>query len=231
VIAYPSLVDAGATVAAMSGISDGDCGWGGVESGDRARFLVRAGVPADRLVALRQCHGDVILAIGPEQAGSGAGGSASALAEADGLMTCHAGIPLGIMVADCVPVFLATHEAVAVVHAGRVGTQKRIASKAVELLCRTYAVEPSAVFALIGPSAGPCCYEVSPEICHECAAVGMHHQGNYLDLWQSNQRQLLEAGLQPTRISISGHCTICQPGYHSYRGHRTEKRNLALIMR
>lgn len=228
---YQSLLDAGASVATLSGVADGDCGWGGVETGERAAFLSRAGASAGRLVALRQCHGDDLLIVTPEDAGRGALDKATALGDGDGLMTCHPGIPLGITVADCVPVFFAARAAVALVHAGREGTLRGIAGKAARLLCTTYGIAPDALFAVIGPSAGPCCYEVSGALRDTCVAAGMLAQGNNLDLWASNRQQLREAGLPPSHIGIAGTCTICQAGHFSYRGQRTEKRNLALIMR
>lgn len=228
---FDELLEAGAAVAAISGVSDGDCGWDDAASGARADFLRRAGAPPQALVALRQCHGDAIVAADRKHAGSGAHGRDSAMADADGLMTAEPRLPLGIMVADCVPVFLAAPGAVALVHAGREGTFRGIARKAAQQLCVAYGIAPSSLFALIGPSAGPCCYEVSPELRDAWTVAGMVAHGRYLDLWASNQRQLRDFGVPAPRIRVHGHCTICQPGYHSYRGHGTAKRNLAVIMR
>jgi len=225
------LLENGAAVAAMSGVEDGDCGWGGSESGTRATFLERAGVPPAKLVALRQCHGDEIVVVAPDDAGRGARGRDSALADADGLLTGHPGIPLGIMAADCVPVFLASPGAVGLLHAGREGTFQGIAGKGAALLCATYGVNLESIFAVIGPSAGPCCYEVSRELRDTCVAAGMVARGNHLDLWASNAEQLRGVGIPAARIRISGHCTLCQPGHFSYRGQGTAARNLAVIMR
>lgn len=228
---FQALIDAGAAVACMSGTADGDCGWGGCATGARAAFLHKAGVPAGKLVVPRQCHGDRVLPVTKEDAGRGADGREDALAEADGLMTRHAGIPLGITVADCVPVFLSSPEAVGVVHAGRAGTALGIAGRAVKALVAAYGVEPSSLCAVIGPSAGPCCYEVSPDLRDSCVEAGMVARGRHLDLWASNRAQLQAAGLDPARIRLDGRCTICQAGFYSFRAHRTARRNLALIMR
>ena len=159
-LTFPTLLEAGAAVAVMSEVCDGDCGWGGYASGTRAAFLARAAVPPDKLVALRQCHGGDIVAVEPADAGRGAGDRDGALADADGLMTRHRGIPLGINVADCVPVYLVAPEAIALVHAGREGTARGITGGAVRQLSRRYGVAPASISALIGPSAGPCCYQV-----------------------------------------------------------------------
>lgn len=77
---------------------------------------------------------------------------------------------------------------------------------------------PESIQAVICPSAGPCCYEVGPEVHHEaCSRLGdtaarhFHdHKGSIiLDLWSANCEQLVQAGVNPQRIYRTGHCTIC----------------------
>lgn len=72
--------------------------------------------------------------------------------------------------------------------------------------------------AVICPSAGPCCYEVGPEVREEaCSRLGdtaarhFHDRGDrfILDLWSANSEQLVQAGVNPERIYRTGHCTIC----------------------
>lgn len=224
------LEERGAAVALMSGVADGDCGWDGCASGTRRDFLDGAPFPGERLVVLRQCHGDVIQAIHAEDAGKGAYTRENSPGVGDGLMTCHPNIPLGVIVADCVPLFLCGGGVVAAVHAGRVGTELNIASKAVEAIFATYGVPPEELFALIGPSAGPCCYQVGPDVLEVATAKGLVARGDHLDLWESNRRQLRQAGLPDAHIALESWCTICQPGYFSYRSHGTAERDLAAIM-
>jgi YfiH family protein len=220
----------GAAVALMTGVADGDCGWEGCASGSRSAFLAQAPIPAEKLVVLRQCHGDEIWAVGPEDAGKGAKGRDGALGDGDGLMTACPGIPLGINIADCVPVFLCGGGVVAVAHAGRVGTEMGIAARTVAQIGATYGVAPESLFALIGPSAGPCCYRVGPEVLESATRTGVLAQGERLDLWETNRFQLREAGLPDGHIVVDGVCTICQSGYFSYRARGTVERNLAIIM-
>lgn len=227
---YTWLEDHGAAVALMTGLADGDCGWEGCVSGSRSAFLAQAPLPAEKLVVLRQCHGDQIWAVGPEEAGKGALDRESALGDGDGLMSATPGIPLGINIADCVPVFLCGGGVVAVVHAGRVGTELGIAARAVVQIRATYGVAPESLFALIGPSAGPCCYRVGPDVLQRATEGGVLAQGPNLDLWETNRVQLRDAGLPDAHITVDGTCTICQPGYFSYRARGTTERNLAIIM-
>lgn len=84
----------------------------------------------------------------------------------DALMTQHAGIMLGIRVADCMPILMVDCEkrVIAAVHAGWRGALNRIVEKAVGEMCRMFNSRPENLFAAIGPSIRGCCYEVGPEV-------------------------------------------------------------------
>lgn len=228
---FPQLLEAGAKVAAISGQTEGDCGWATADPALRAAFLAQARATPDRLVALRQCHGDRVVKATGDHAGSGLGVRENALADADGLLTTQMDLPLGIHIADCVPLYLVCPQGVALVHAGREGTARNIAGKAVKAVARECGLPPESLTALIGPSAGPCCYQVSAALRDAWVAQGMIAVGDHLDLWRTNAAQLAEAGVRNSRIHITGHCTICMPGFFSYRGQQTDRRNLAVIMR
>ncbi len=58
----------------------------------------------------------------------------------------------------------------------------------------------------------------------------------HMDLWEANRRQLLDAGLHPSSITVIGHCTACTrlpDGRRKYFSHRAEQghtgRMLSLI--
>jgi purine-nucleoside/S-methyl-5'-thioadenosine phosphorylase / adenosine deaminase len=84
----------------------------------------------------------------------------------DALITDHAGMLLGIRVADCVPVLLvdSEHRAIAAVHAGWRGALGRIVEKAAGEMCRMFNSRPENLLAAVGPSIRKCCYEVGPEV-------------------------------------------------------------------
>ena len=79
----------------------------------------------------------------------------------------------------------------------------------------------------IGPSAGPCCYEVDEpvltrlrEVFPEWRSVvsPVDTQKARLDLRAFVRRQALVAGLDAERIATVNACTICQPDlFFSYR--------------
>ena len=149
----------------------------------------------------------------------------------DGLTTNLPNLTIGVTVADCVPVLLfdPVSGAIAALHAGRAGTTLNIAAAGVQAMVAAYGTQPGDLHAAVGPSAGPCCYEVSETMAAECAAAGVAARGRHLDLWTTNQQQLEAAGLKTAHIAVSGRCTICTPQFHSYRRDKSRARNLAII--
>jgi copper oxidase (laccase) domain-containing protein len=93
-----------------------------------------------------------------------------------------------------------------------------------------FRVRPSDVLAEIGPSAGPQSYEVSESIADEFAALGLPRNGRLLDLWGANRLQLERAGVPPSQITTTGHCTISDPRYFSHRRDASGCRNLAITV-
>ncbi len=221
-IRFHEFESLGLTLAAMSDKSDGDCALARGAEGIQA-FCSACGVVPDQLIRLRQIHGTRVVE---------AGKPAANLVEADGLTTREPGLAIGVGVADCVPVFLfdPAVRCAAAVHAGRIGTQGGIAILAVEELVRLYGARPDRIHALIGPSAGPCCYEVSGEMAEIFSHSGLPARGRYLNLWAANSQQLALAGVPESHVRISGICTICDGRFYSHRADVSPGRNLAVLM-
>mgnify|MGYP001823289760 CR=1 FL=1 len=82
-------------------------------------------------------------------------------------------------------------------------------------LLRELKATPDSLHAAIAPSAGPCCYEVGPEVEEAAlaslgpAAAAFFRNGNF-DLWAANEAQLQEGGVAPERIHNMRVCTLCQ---------------------
>jgi copper oxidase (laccase) domain-containing protein len=72
---------------------------------------------------------------------------------------------------------------------------------------------------VIGPGAGPCCYEVGPEV-H--AAFGLPPRQAKIDLKAIAAQRLRAAGVQT--VEDAGVCTICSPDHFSYRRDKTGAR-------
>jgi len=136
--------------------------------------------------------------------------------EADAVVSHRPGVAACVAVADCVPVLLADPATglVAAVHAGWRGTLARAAAAGVEALRRAGAGAPAGLLAAIGPSIGPCCYLVSPELAATFEAAfgaGVVRRGDggpRLDLWTANQRALQEVGV--AHLDRLERCTACE---------------------
>ena len=173
---------------------------------------------APRVAFARQVHG----ATAVRATGGGSVG------EADVIVTATPGLPLAIVTADCLPIVLYDPgvPALAAAHVGWRGTVTGAARAAVEALAALGAAPPR-MLAAIGPSIGPCCYEVDRVVIDPLrAALGPaerwitpHGDGRWLlDLWAVNERELALAGVDPTRIANARLCTACHPDlFHSHR--------------
>lgn len=223
----------GVRCAAISDKSDDDCVVNPADAvSARAPFLALCGISEEALVLARQVHGCRVASVGREDAGRGGLSPKTAIADTDGLITNVPGLALGIRVADCVPVFLydSVCKAIGLVHAGRVGTFLNISAAAVAALERELGASPGRIHAIIGPSAGPEAYEVSPSIAEEFSQAGLPVKGRFLDLWQANVEQLVASGVPGAQISVSGECTITGGRFHSHRANPDGRRNLAILI-
>ena len=179
-------------------------------------LLSRAlGMDLNRVVYVDQVHGDRVLKLDAANRPS----EGDSLGEGDGLITNEKGIPIMLLVADCLPVFFydSTHQAVGLAHAGWRGTVSHVAAKTLLAMGEAYGTRPEEVRAVLGPSIGACCYEVGKDVLKEFAEVfpwseevfqKSSQQHWKLDLAEANARQLLEIGLKEENLIRSGLCTI-----------------------
>jgi len=231
-IRFEVLENLGAAVAAFSDKSDGYCAWAAPSAEARQCFLRRCGAAWDNLVCPVQVHGAEVLVVDQSDAGRGAFSAETSVGEADGLLTAAADLPLGVTCADCVAIYLydPCRNVGGLVHAGRAGTMSDVAGAAVRRMESSLHANPCDIHAVIGPSAGPCCYEVTEEMAEAFAGACLFARGRLLDLWESNRMLLMTAGVPLENITVAGRCTICDPEFHSYRRDGGYARNLAVFM-
>jgi copper oxidase (laccase) domain-containing protein len=101
-----------------------------------------------------------------------------------------------------------------------------IAAEAVQKMVALGA-DPKNILAAIGPSIGPCHFEVGPEVQEEFTRrfgealpyrPSAREGHSMVDLWEANRQVLLEAGLEKDRIFTAKVCTFCNNlDYYSHR--------------
>ena len=86
--------------------------------------------------------------------------------------------------------------------------------------------DPRHIYVAIGPSAGPCCYQVDEDTACRFRQVDAATvrpdpaaPGHYLaDLWLANRILLLRSGVPAANIATAGLCTICHKAiFYSHR--------------
>ena len=187
---------------------------------------MRLGVELDALVRMRQVHCADVFEAGNE-------GSATSLCiddwpEADIAVSDDPSVALSVRAADCVPILLADRRtgAVAAVHAGWKGTAAGAVDgrRSVRSTSR-FGTNPDDVVAAVGPSIGPCCYEVGTDLAGTFLSArqmrragSRRHEKPHLDLWRATRDQLARAGVPPQQIHVCALCTFDHPAlFHSYR--------------
>ena len=99
------------------------------------------------------------------------------LPETDGIMTNELGLPIAVMVADCGAVTIVdpVRKAIAVVHSGRVGTEKQIVPGAIAKMVETYDSDPSDMLIQLAPCIRPPAYEIdfARQIVADCLDAGI----------------------------------------------------------
>jgi len=176
-------------------------------------------ISIQNLVLSDQVHKDNIKIITKEDRGKGILYDSDIL-EVDGFITNEKNVALVNVYADCVSIFLLDRKqkVIALVHSGWKGTVKKIVSKALIMMKERFDTNPKDCLAAIGPSIGPCCYEVDDKVIDQFKErfedisnfTLLKDNGKYmLDLWKANKMILEENGILERNISMSNICTMC----------------------
>lgn len=201
------------------------------EHGLRARERLRTQLELKRIARGYQVHGTTVRRIHGEAdipAPDTDTDAAQPPIEADGHATRLAGIGVMALAADCLPVTLGGEGAVAMVHAGWRGLAAGVLEQGV-LALRALGADGD-IAAIVGPGAGPCCYEVGPEVHAALAAPGSTSapsaavdatgaSGSPIDLRAIARERLQAAGVADVREVAA--CTICDTRFFSHRREST----------
>lgn len=160
---------------------------------DLEEFLERVGIKRDELFYLDQVHGDGVIVVKKKD-------RKGKIPKKDALITAEKNLPIGVFTADCLPVFLydIKRKVIALIHAGRKGTEKEITKKTILKMKKEFRTNPKDLKVVFGPAIRSCCYEI--------------------DLIGSNINQLIQVGVNKENIFDSGICTSCRnEEFFSYR--------------
>ena len=198
-------------------------GGDGAEHGLHAREQLRKRLGLGRLVRGYQVHGTTVRRVHAGGEGREARGEIGTAVdtetqphvEADGQATALRGIGAMVLTADCLPVALGSSGVVAMVHAGWRGLAAGVLEEGVRAVRELGGA--GEMVAVVGPGAGPCCYEVGEEV--HAAFEGAHRvgtpSGRRIDLKAIARDRLLAAGVSEVRdVAV---CTICDERFFSYR--------------
>jgi YfiH family protein len=188
---------------------------------NRAQLSLITNAFPDLLTFGSQVHGSNVAVVTGDLIGCGAGDADGAIPDTDALVTNIPDVPLVVLVADCCPVaFLdPVAGAVGIAHAGWRGTAAGIAAATIDTMTREFGSRPADIIAGVGPSIGPCCYEVGEEVVDQMAAAYPDLVGRvfdrtrgakpYFNLWQANRSIVIGAGVPDSNIETAGICTVC----------------------
>jgi len=138
----------------------------------------------------------------------------------DGLITDNIGICLMTFHADCAVIYMidVRKRIIGLAHAGWRGTVKNIAGKLVQKFLNNYNSQVQDIIVALGPSIGPCCFEVDIKLLEEFRKLEIpetyiYKSKNYnkinIDLLEVNKNLVIKSGIKQENIIKSDVCTMC----------------------
>ncbi len=186
-------------------------------AGNMNLFLRHCGVENVNAAFMEQVHGSRVDVVN-------GGGTSPA---ADGLVTAVPGVLLCVKTADCIPLLIADPDkpAVAAVHCGWRPIVGGIVEKAAAVMRERFGSRPDKLLAVMGPSAGPCCYEIGEDVAGRLDSGSIVHRDGRLfgDLRKEVLLRLVSAGVRRDSVEFAGQCTICHED--DYFSHRRDGKN------
>ena len=196
------------------------------------------GLSRHAIVRLRQVHGAAVMTVRTTDA---IRGSIDEWGATDAAVTDNPAVALSVRVADCVPLLMGDRRTgvAAAVHAGWRGAVSGVIAAAVRELGSTFSADPADLVAAVGPSIGPCCYRVGPEL-RDRYLEARHSEDDvdrwftpsppvvalrgvpgsepdlpdgraplWLNMWSVVSDQLVLAGLSADNVHVARLCTSC----------------------
>lgn len=206
-------------------------GWSNENIPDKISSIFN--VPKSNIINVNQVHGtDIIIVNSKTKDFRG-----FSKKEGDGLITNIPNLVLMTSHADCVPIYFLDQKkkVIGIAHGGWRGTYNNISGKMIDNMKNIYGSKTKDILVGIGPSIGPCCYEIG----HDLGEKFIKRYGKFkniiqkkdnklfLDLWKVNYLQVTDKGIEPENIALSKACTSCKiDKFYSYRKERGIKNRM-----
>jgi purine-nucleoside/S-methyl-5'-thioadenosine phosphorylase / adenosine deaminase len=185
---------------------------------NRRIVAAHEGFDPEALQVTQHVHGTAVWRVGEPQ---------PTPPEFDALVTDRPGPVLAAFAADCIPMVFADPDArvVGAAHAGWRGTVGGVGRNVVERMVELGA-RPEAIRVALGPSIGPCCFEVGPEVVDAFrdalgevdGLVVAGPRKDHIDLRVAARAILERAGVRRDHVDAAPPCTRCNPDrFFSYR--------------
>lgn len=187
------------------------------------------GFDPGRLILLDQMHQDQILLLKKPAT------TLPSLLEYDALIMYSPNAFLGILTADCLPIFIVDQKksVIAAIHAGRQGTALHITTKVLKKIKEEFGCLPEELLIALGPSIGPCCYEIDEKVFQpewEPFSISTGRGKWMVDLAKVNIAQMKKEGVKGGQIFWIDLCTSCHSDlFFSYRKEGRTGRQLSFI--
>ena len=185
------------------------------------RALGLLGLSPREVVSPYQVHGARVGVVGRAHLGT-------VQPATDALVTAAPSVPLLMRFADCAPIlfFDPVRCVIGMAHAGWRGVAAGSVGATVRTMVERFDCDPANIWAGIGPTIGPCCYEVGAEVVEAVKVacppeVNVVHRINgqvHLDLPAAVRAQLRAAGVR--QVENAGLCTACR--VDEFFSHRAE---------
>lgn len=190
---------------------------------NRKRLVHAIKAPVDKIFIPHQTHSNNIRIINADFLQLPEEDQRLKLENIDALITNQPHVAIGVTTADCVPIviFDPQKKVLAAIHAGWKGTISHIAMKTIKVMAKEFDCIPQHLLAGIGPSISPEKFEVGDEVGTAFEKSGFNldnisfrNKNTYklhIDLWKSNEIELVNAGLSISHIQIARMCTMSNP--------------------
>lgn len=197
---------------------------------DFTLFLKALSISPSQLCLVKQIHGNGVFKITSLSQRTGS-------VEADAMVTDQKGIALGILTADCLPVFFyePSRNVIAIAHGGWKGLRHGIIQHTVSFMVEEYSIKKCNLMVGLGPCIRSCCYEVGEEFSRYFPGAYSKKPKNekgFVDLVKVMHEYLEQTGVRKDNVFDSGICTSCErKKFFSARADNgTQNRILSLIM-